>query len=38
MLASFVHLHFGQDSRLPERLVAAARQGIHRRQLQATGS
>ena len=35
MLASFVHLHFGQDPRLAQRFVAPA---MRRRQLQATGS
>jgi cobyrinic acid a,c-diamide synthase len=34
LLASFVHLHFGQDSRLASRLVAAARESSSRRRLQ----
>jgi cobyrinic acid a,c-diamide synthase len=38
LLASFVHLHFGQDERLAHNLVAAAREGAHRRHLQAAGA
>lgn len=38
LLASFVHLHFGQDPGLAGRLIAAARDGAQRRHLQATGA
>jgi cobyrinic acid a,c-diamide synthase len=38
MLASFVHLHFGQDPALARNLVNAGRDRSHRRQLQAAGA
>ena len=31
MLASFIHLHFGQEQELAGRLVAAARESLDRR-------
>jgi cobyrinic acid a,c-diamide synthase len=34
LLASFVHLHFGQDPRLAQRLVGVARDGARRRHLE----
>ena len=38
LVASFVHLHFGQEPGLAEHLVAAARTGSRRRHLQAAGA
>ncbi|HEX4578890.1 MAG TPA: cobyrinate a,c-diamide synthase, partial [Candidatus Dormibacteraeota bacterium] len=38
LLASFVHLHFGQDPGIAARFVAAAREGAQRRHLQAAGA
>jgi cobyrinic acid a,c-diamide synthase len=38
LLASFVHLHFGQDPGLAARLVETARHGARRRHLEAAGA
>jgi cobyrinic acid a,c-diamide synthase len=38
LLASFIHLHFGQDPGLADHLVEAARAGARRRHLQAAGA
>jgi cobyrinic acid a,c-diamide synthase len=38
LLASFVHLHFGQDPGLAAGLVGAARQGARRRHLEVAGA